>query len=346
MIKILITGNKGYIGVQLSKYLKKKYKNKIYIVGFDLNLFEGCEFEKNTNVDRQILGDVRKINKNHIKNIDYVIHLAAISNDPMGNLFEKVTHDINYKASKRLAQICNLIGVKKFIFASSCSVYGLEGKLIKNENSKLAPLTAYAKSKILSEKSFEKIKSKKTEYVSLRFATACGVSDMLRLDLVLNDFVTSAKFKKKIEILSNGKPWRPLITVADMCKAIDWSLFEYKTNKKTSIFNVGSNKWNFQVKDIAYQVKKIFKNVEIKINNNSPNDKRSYKVDFSKYKKLSKNYYPSQDISEEIIKLKKMIKNKNNLHNFRSSKYIRLNHLKNLIKKNKISKNIVWEKNV
>ena len=345
MIKILITGNKGYIGVQLSKYLKKKYKKKVYLIGLDLNLFKGCEFNKQNNIDKQIYADVRKINKKHLKDVDHVVHLAAISNDPMGNLFEKVTHDINFKATKRLAEISDQNDIKKFIFASSCSVYGIQGKLIKNENSKLAPLTAYAKSKILSEKSFDKINSSKTKYVSLRFATACGTSDMLRLDLVLNDFVTSAKFNKRIEILSNGKPWRPLITVSDMCKAIDWSIFEYDTRKKTSVFNVGSNEWNFQVKDIAQEVKKIFRDVNIKINNDSPDDKRSYQVDFTKYKKLSKNYYPSLKISDEIVKLKKMLKNKNNLTNFRSSKYIRLNHLKNLIKKNKISKNIIWKNN-
>lgn len=343
MIKILITGNKGYIGVELSKYLKSKYKKKIYIIGYDLNLFKGCEFSKDKSIDKQVIGDVRQIKPKDLDSIDYVIHLAAISNDPMGNLFEKVTHDINFKASERLAKISNQKNIKKFIFASSCSVYGLQGKLQKKESSKLAPLTAYAKSKILSEKSFEKIKSKNTKYISLRFATACGVSDMLRLDLVLNDFVTSAKFKKKIEILSNGKPWRPLITVKDMCKAIDWSIFEFDTKQKTSVFNVGSNEWNFRVKDIAYEVKKAFKNVKIKINNDSPDDKRSYKVDFTRYKKLSKNYYPSKKILDEILKLKKMLKNKKNLNNFRSSKYIRLNHLKNLINKGKLSKNIIWK---
>ena len=344
MKKILVTGNKGYIGVELTKYLKSKYGKKIFIVGYDLKLFKGCEFSKKKNVDKQIIGDVRQINKIHLKNIDFVIHLAAISNDPMGNLFEKLTYDVNYKATKKLAKLSVQNKIKKFIFASSCSVYGLEGDLEKNENSKLAPLTAYAKSKILSEKSFKIFKSKSTKFISLRFATACGISDMLRLDLVLNDFVASAKLLKKIEILSNGKPWRPLITVNNMCKAIDWSIFSFKPRNKTSVLNIGSNKWNFQVKDIAQEVKRVFKNVEVKVNNDSPDDKRSYKVNFDKYKKMSGKFYPKNSLKSEITKLNNLIAIKKNLLNFRSSKYIRLVHLKKLISTKKISKNPQWIK--
>ena len=167
---------------------------------------------------------------------------------------------------------------------------------------------------------------------------------MLRLDLVLNDFVASAKLLKKIEIISNGKPWRPLITVQNICKAIDWSIFNFQPKKRTSVINIGSNKWNFQVKDIAKEVKKVFKNVEIKINNNSPDDKRSYMVNFDKYKKLSKKYYPKNSIKSEVIKLNNLIATKKNLSNFRSSKYIRLVYLKKLISTKKITKNLQWIK--
>ena len=190
-MKILVTGNLGYIGTELTKYLKKK---KYFITGYDSGLFEDCKianFYQKPTVDVQIYSDIRLITEKHLKNVYAVIHLAAISNDPIGNKFEDVTKKVNYISTKKLIDLAVKNNVKKFVFASSCSMYGNtknSKEKVKNELSALSPLTAYAKSKVLIEKYISKIKSK-TLFTCLRFSTACGVSDRLRMDLVVNDFV-------------------------------------------------------------------------------------------------------------------------------------------------------------
>lgn len=348
-MKLLVTGNLGYIGTELTKYFKKK---SYFITGFDSGLFENCKFanfEQKPSVDIQIYSDMRYISEKHLINIDAIIHLAAISNDPMGNKFENVTKQVNYISTKRLIDLAIKNKIKKFVFASSCSMYGntINSKeKIKNEKSDLNPLTAYAKSKVLIEKYINK-KKNKTLFTCLRFSTACGVSDRLRLDLVVNDFVASAISNKKIELLSDGKSWRPLIDVEDMCKAIEWGIKRNRVLKNEPMFiNVGRDQNNILIKDLAILVKKIFDNkVKVKFNKNKTIDDRSYKVDFSKYKKLvPKKYQVSKTIKQSVVELKKfLIENKFSIKNFRNSKYSRLYHLSHQINNNKLNNKINWK---
>ena len=340
---ILITGNLGYIGVELSKHLKKKSRS-FYIIGYDTGYFLKNSINKKNplnknNVDLQIFSDIRKSNfkkLNKIK-IDTIIHLSAISNDPMGNFFVKPTRQINTYYSKKFIDWSKKIGVKKFVFASSCSVYGFSKKVC-NENSKTNPLTEYAKSKLDIEKYLKTKTDRNFKAISLRFSTACGASKMLRLDLVLNDFVASALSNKNIKLLSDGNALRPLIDVFDMCQIMIWAV-SHNTKKFTCI-NAGHDKMNFKIVELAYLVKKILPFAKISINT-TKNDNRSYKVGFSKLKRLYKGYENMKNIKYSIRNLIKILKTNNfKEKNFRKSNLMRLVSLKKQIKQGKLTKNL------
>jgi nucleoside-diphosphate-sugar epimerase len=342
-MKILITGNLGYIGTELSRYLKKKYPN-YGIIGYDTAFFEDCFYFKRENsnyLSKQIKSDMRNFKIDFLQNVDSVIHLAAISNDPIGATYEKQTFEINYLSSKRLLDMCVQAKVKNFVFASSCSMYGSIGSKLRNEKDELNPLTEYARSKVGIEKYISEIDTNITKTTSLRFSTACGISDRLRLDLVLNDFVFSALQNNKIKILSDGKPWRPLIDVEDMCKAIDWSLHRSlnEDNKNLSI-NTGSDENNIQICDLAEEVSKIL-NVKIELNKDNKSDNRSYKVDFSLYKKMCPENFPLKSIKQSINELADFYKNSDNKL-FMWEDYIRLNTIKKLIQEKKINNELYW----
>ena len=353
VLKVLITGNLGYVGTVLSSYLKKK-NHTIY--GLDSGLFFDLKFDnlkpEIKSVDHQIYSDLRNLKNLDLQNIDAVIHLAAISNDPMGNEFENVTKEINFIATKKIIDLCVRKKVKKFVFASSCSMYGnFDDEKIDliDEKANLNPLTAYAKSKVKIEKFIEKISKKKTNhtlFTCLRFSTACGPSNRLRLDLVLNDFVASAIVNKKIELLSDGKAWRPLIDVRDMSRAFDWGINRKKIPKQEPMFvNIGNKKNNVLIKDLAHLVRKNFNNkVALKINSKNITDKRSYKVNFNKfYKYENKKFYPKISILKSINDTKNYLQKYNfSIKNFRNSNYIRLVYLKKLIANKVINKKLYF----
>lgn len=344
--KILILGNLGYIGPVLTKYLNSLSKN-LEIIGYDIGFFQGCllnpEYTHDRYVSTQIYGDIRSFNINLLKNIDSVICLAAISNDPIGNVYEKQTIDINAISTINLAKAAKKAGVKSFIYASSCSVYGAMDQGSKNELSLLNPLTAYSKSKLKAENGLRELVSNKFSVTCLRFATACGYSPRLRLDLVLNDFVASALINKKIELLSDGSSWRPLIDVKDMCRSFEWAMNRDVNTYPFLSINIGKDSWNFTVKEVAEAVKKIIPNLKISFANNASPDKRSYKVDFSLYKSMAPDHQPVQKISNTIKELANGILNSNfRVKNFRKSFLIRLNTL-NYLKKNKlINSDLEW----
>lgn len=340
--KVLIVGNLGYIGPVLAEKLSSKFE----VFGYDIGFFSNDYSVSNilsvvSKTKTQYYGDVRNFNNELLNGIDKVVYLAAISNDPMGNNFKEPTFDINENCAYNIAKAAKDKNIEDFIYASSCSVYGTGGSMIKNEESDLDPLTNYAKSKINTEKKLESLSSDNFRIKCYRFATACGFSPRLRLDLVLNDFVASAILYGKIDILSDGTPWRPLINVKDMSLAIEWGLSHNPVDENFLILNIGSNAWNYTVKDLAYSVKKIIPNIEISINENADPDKRSYKVDFSKFHNLAPEYVPQEDIFSTIKELKNGIEQMYfKEENFRKSKYIRLNKLNYLINKKIINNNL------
>jgi nucleoside-diphosphate-sugar epimerase len=344
-LKILITGNMGYVGPAVAKYLRAQRPDAI-LHGFDNAYFAHCLTGAPTlperHLNEQFYGDVRNVTLD-LSGYDAIVQLAAISNDPMGNQFEAVTLDINQNTTVSIAKAAAAAGVKNFVFASSCSVYGIAEGAPRKETDQLNPITAYAKSKIGAEQELSDLDTKMV-ITSLRFATACGMSDRLRLDLVLNDFVACALSQAKITVLSDGSPWRPLIDVADMARAIDWAVDRpAERGGRYLAVNAGSDDRNYQVKDLANAVAKRVPGTEVSINLSAPVDSRSYKVDFALYRSLAPDHQPlvtlDQSIQNLIAGLKQM-----NFHDadFRSSDLMRLKVLQGHINNRRLDGSLWW----
>jgi len=334
--KYLVVGNMGYVGSVLTKHLRKQEPNA-FLIGYDLGIFSHCLSSDcqipELCLDIQYFGDARSFDRKVLDGCDGVVYLAAISNDPMGKMYESLTDEVNNRSCIRWAKAAKDAGVRSFVLASSCSVYGTADDSPKKETDPLDPLTAYARSKINAETSLEKIADKSFYITCLRFATACGMSDRLRTDLVLNDFVFNVLENRKINILSNGKPWRPLIDVSDMARAIQWGLQREGDNFLT--INAGSSEWNFQVLALAENVQSFFPDALISINENAPEDNRSYRVDFSLFEKLAFNYRVNISIKDSIMNLVDGIKSIQS-KNLDKSSFIRLSVLKKYLENNSV----------
>jgi nucleoside-diphosphate-sugar epimerase len=346
-MQILITGNMGYVGPGVVRHLRASHPEAT-LAGLDMGYFAHCLTnaaqlpESRLNV--QHYGDVRHVPEQALAGVDAIVHLAAISNDPMGHAFEEVTLAINHRASISLAQKAKAAGVKRFVFASSCSVYGFAESGPRTEQSEVNPLTAYARSKVLTERDLAGLAGPNFRVVCLRFPTACGMSDRLRLDLVLNDFVAGAVASKKITVLSDGSPWRPLINVRDMARAIDWAV-HYAGDLKGNylVVNAGSTAWNFQVKDLAEAVARHVPGVEVSINRNAQPDKRSYRVDFALYESLAPQHQPQMDLATTILELKNGLEGMNFTDSaFRNSQLMRLNVLTHLRQQGQLTEQLAW----
>lgn len=306
-MRILITGNMGYLGPCLIRHLRRAIPDA-RLIGFDTGYFAGALLDAGSLPDEvpdeQVKGDVREIPTGLLNGVDAVVHLAAISNDPMGKEFEAVTLAVNHHASAEWALAARRAGVKAFVFASSCSVYGLAEDGERTETSEVNPLTAYAKSKHLAEQKMAGLAGPDFAVTCLRFATACGISPRLRLDLVLNDFVATALRTGEIRVLSDGSPWRPLIDVSDMARAIEWAVGRRASDGRAFLaVNAGSNHWNYQVKDLAEAVAAAIPGTSIRINKDAPPDKRSYRVCFNQFASLAPNHQPAATLQGTIARL-------------------------------------------
>ena len=263
----------------------------------------------------------------------------------MGAIFEDITLDINYRASIDLAVKAKRAGVKAFVFASSCSVYGFAEGGPRREEDELNPLTAYAKSKVSTERDLASLASESFTVTCLRFATACGMSDRLRLDLVLNDFVAGALVSKCINILSDGTPWRPLIHVRDMARAIDWAVQRgHRDGGAFLTVNVGSDAWNYQVKDLARAVTQLVPDVEVSINRDAQPDKRSYRVNFDKFSKLAQGFLPAVDLQSAVKDLRDGLMSMGFCDpDFRKGELIRLVTLRRLREDGHLTGQLAWK---
>jgi nucleoside-diphosphate-sugar epimerase len=346
-MKILITGNMGYVGPAVVNRLRTSRSDAI-LVGLDIGYYGNCitsqvAFPERV-LDMQYFADIRLFPNEILNGVQAIVHLAAISNDPIGNRFEEVTLDINYRASIELARKAKAAGVESFIFASSCSMYGLADEKPKTENSPLNPLTAYARSKVLTEAGLAPLADKSFAVTSLRFSTACGWSDRLRLDLVLNDFVAGAVASGKITILSDGTPWRPIIDVKDMARAIDWAISRPVSEETQFLaINVGSNSRNYQVKDLAETVATEIPGTQVAINRDARPDKRSYRVNFELFNELAPAHQPQIGLMDSVRELKAGLEQLGfRDSNFRASNYMRLNILNELQKKGLLNEKLEW----
>lgn len=337
----------GYVGPGVVDQLRKAYPDAT-LIGYDMGYFASCLTNAavlpESKLDMQLFGDVRTIDAEILTGVDAVVHLAAISNDPMGTRFEDITLDVNYKTSIAIAKLAKEAGVKNFVFASSCSMYGAASEKAKTEDAELNPLTAYARSKVFTEKELEPLAGDGFTVTCLRFATACGMSDRLRLDLVLNDFVAGAVTTGKINILSDGTPWRPLIHVKDMARAIEWAVTREASNGGEFLaVNTGSNEWNYQVTDLAEAVADVIPGTVVSINRNAAPDKRSYRVNFDLFKKLAPNHQPVYTLNEAIQGLRDgLLEMDFKDGDFRNSLLMRLKVLTSLQESNKINEQLQW----
>lgn len=310
-MRVVITGNMGYVGPVLVHHLRRVLGPTAELVGVDTGFFAHCLTQPagvtlpETRLSVQHFADVRQLSADLLCGADAVVHLAAISNDPMGNRVEAATDAVNHRSSVDIAHLAASVGVKTFVLASSCSVYGFaEDGRPRAEGDTLNPLTAYARSKIAAEESLRQADLGKLNVRCLRFATACGMSPRLRLDLVLNDFVACALATREITVLSDGSPWRPLIDVRDMARAIDWAITASQDADRFTTVNVGSDVWNYQVRDLAQAVAAAVPGTSVSINTNAPPDKRSYRVDFARWRALAPQHQPQVTLEASIAMLR------------------------------------------
>jgi UDP-glucose 4-epimerase len=336
----------GYVGPAVVRHLRAQHPTAI-IHGFDNSYFAHCLTAAKSLpeqlLDEQFFGDVRSISPRMFAGYTAVVQLAAVSNDPMGEQFAAVTADINRASTLAAAEAASEVGVRNFVFASSCSVYGVADSTPRREGDPLGPVTAYAKSKVGAEEDLAGIQTGMT-ITCLRFATACGMSDRLRLDLVLNDFVACALSRGEITVLSDGSPWRPLIDVEDMARAIDWAIQRRpEQGGRYLIVNTGSDDRNYQVRDLARAVAEALPGTTVNINAKAPVDSRSYRVDFGLFKSLAPDHQPQVTLSQSIARLIAGLRDMDFKDgDFRQSKYMRLHVLRSHIQEQRLSEALEW----
>lgn len=344
-MRILVTGNLGYIGPVLLRRLQES-RPATEVIGVDTGFFAPSLTTMGPWPERllhtQYYADVRDLNPRLLADVDAVVHLAALSNDPIGKAFESLTEDINQRATVRLAKLARDAGVSSFVFASSCSVYGAGSDIPRSENDQLAPLTAYARSKVGSEQELVNLATEDFRITALRFGTACGMTERLRLDLVLNDFVATALAQGKIEVLSDGSPWRPLIHVEDMALAMDWAI-DRASGDVFEVVNTGSDEWNYQIRDLAQAAADAVGGVSVEINRDAAPDKRSYRVNFSRFRELAPNHQPCWTLEKTVADLKSgMEAIQFNDSEFRNGMYMRLKVLNRLREDGWLDNDLRW----
>lgn len=346
-MKIIIAGNLGYIGPSVTARFRERFPDA-ELIGFDIGYFahslSNAGYLPEILLDRQVFGDIRKFPEALLEGVDAVVDLAAISNDPMGKEFEEVTLDVNYRAAVRLAEMCKRNEVGKFVYASSCSMYGEASAYPKKEDDELNPLTAYARSKVAAEKELEPLAGDGFTVTCLRFATACGFTSRVRLDLVLNDFVAGALVNKEIGILSDGTPWRPMINTKDMARAFEWGVLRDPSLGGAFLaINTGCNEWNNQIKPLADEVAVQIPGAAVSTNPDAVPDKRSYRVNFDLYKSLAPDHQPLCDLKSTITEIKENLLAMNfNDPDFRESQFIRLRVLARLRRQGLLNDNLEW----
>jgi nucleoside-diphosphate-sugar epimerase len=291
-MRVLLTGHQGYIGTVMAPMLSAAGHE---VTGLDTGLYLGCEFTATPPEPPTLVRDVRDVTAEDLRGFDAVIHLAALSNDPLADLNPDITYDINHRGSVRLAAAAKAAGVERFLFASSCSNYGAAGDAVIDETAALQPVTAYGKSKVLAERDIFALKDTRFSPVFLRPATAYGVSPRLRLDIVLNNLVACAVTTGLIVLQSDGTPWRPIVHAADISRAFIAALAADPAKIAGEAFNVGRSDQNYQVMEIAEAVARTVPGCRIEIAQGAGPDTRSYRVNFDKIARAMPDFAPQWD---------------------------------------------------
>jgi nucleoside-diphosphate-sugar epimerase len=336
-MKILVTGATGYIGSVLTHFLSGRGHD---VVGFDTNWFADCRLYS-TREAATVRKDLRHIEKPDLENVDAVCHLAGLCNDPLGAIDEQLTHDINVTATRRLAELAIESGVRRFVFSSSCSLYGAAGESPVDELAAFNPQTAYAKSKVDVECLLSDMASDWFVPTFLRNATVYGASPRIRLDVVLNNLLASAVVDNSILVLSDGTPWRPLVHILDVCFAFALALESDEDVVYNQAFNVGFNQDNYRVSDIANLIAE-HTGVPVETVGQTAGDTRSYRVDFTKIQNTLhlKQHATAPEWLRSMVPLYKSYLTKTA---FEGHLFNRLRHIQWLLKANRLTPSLFWK---
>ena len=340
-MKILVTGTDGYIGVLLASILQNRGHS---VIGLDTGYYRsGLLYGEEEKPLPMIRKDIRHITEQDLIGYDAVVHLAELSNDPLGQLKPKVTFEINHLGSVDLARKSKRVGVPRFIYASSCSVYGvgINGD-IKTEISETYPQTAYAQCKVLVERDVSKLADKDFSPTFLRNATAYGPSPRMRFDIVLNNLAGLAWTSHEIKLTSDGTPWRPLVHVTDICEAITCVLEAPRSLIHNEIFNVGSTSENYQIRDIANIIAEVFPESRVSLGRKD-SDNRSYRVSFDKIHQQLSSFRCRYDVRKGVIELRELFEQiELSKKTFNKIPFTRLKQIKELIGNQEIDERLFW----
>lgn len=340
-MKVLVTGSEGYIGAVLVPVLEGRGHE---VVGLDTGFYkDGMLYDGSESRIKRIQKDIRLMTEEDVAGFDAIVHLAELSNDPLGQHAEENTYDINHQGSVRLARLCKSAGVNRFVYTSSCSVYGIQiGDEIKTEESETYPQTAYAKCKVLVERDVSRMADDDFSPTFLRNATAYGPSPRMRFDIVLNNLSGLAWTTRQIRMTSDGTPWRPLVHVLDICDAIACTLEAPRDIIHNQIFNVGDTQENYRIREVAQIVSDTFPGCELTFGQ-SDGDNRSYRVSFDKINAQLPGFACRRNLelgANQLLEIFKQIDMTDETFGFRA--YTRLKQLKYLINEQRIDARFFW----